>query len=264
MTHPKRRRRELLRNLGVHRRVIARIGAKRVPDQHGEVFTVDDVLVFRRRNGLGHVEELVGRPRRILRGEPTHPIVMFAHKQGRGQQDPGGCAMTALAQGSDLLGQSASAVWPVVPDVCVAVSACLILLIDVYGGHKRRGLSATLTMFALLVGVVLTSRFGMVLQRELLFNGMYVADALGTFLKLVAFVTMAIAVFYSQNYLEQRQMLGGEYYVPVSYTHLGRDRGGDHADAAAAARLEIAGRLATGRRARQRARATDQDGRPGA
>jgi NADH-quinone oxidoreductase subunit N len=121
--------------------------------------------------------------------------------------------MTTLVQGSDLLGQSASAVWPVVPEVCVAVSACLILLIDVYGGHKRRGLSATLTMIALLVGVLLTSRFGMVLQRELLFNGMYVADGLGTFLKLVAFVTMATAVFYSQNYLEQRHMLGGEYYV---------------------------------------------------
>ena len=101
--------------------------------------------------------------------------------------------MTTLAQGSDLLGQSASAVWPVVPEVCVAVSACLILLIDVYGGHKRRGLSATLTMIALLVGVLLTSRFGMVLQRELLFNSMYVADGLGTFLKLVAFVTMATA-----------------------------------------------------------------------
>jgi NADH-quinone oxidoreductase subunit N len=113
--------------------------------------------------------------------------------------------MTTLGQGS--------AVWPAVPEVCVAVSACLILLIDVYGGHKRRGLSAMLTMFALLLGVLLTSRFGMVMQRELLFNGMYVADALGTFLKLVAFVTMATAVFYSQNYLEQRHMLGGEYYV---------------------------------------------------
>jgi NADH-quinone oxidoreductase subunit N len=111
------------------------------------------------------------------------------------------------------LTQPASAMWPAVPEVCVAVAACTVLLVDVYGGNKRRGLSATLTMVGLLVGVVLTSRFGMVLQRELLFNGMYVADALGTFLKLAAFVAMATAVFYSQSYLEQRDMLGGEYYV---------------------------------------------------
>jgi NADH-quinone oxidoreductase subunit N len=93
------------------------------------------------------------------------------------------------------------------------LSACLILMMDVYGGDKHRGLTATATMLALLIGVLLTSSFGMVLQHSLLFNGLYVADALGTFLKLAGFVAMATAIFYSQEYLEQRGMLGGEYYV---------------------------------------------------
>ncbi len=39
------------------------------------------------------------------------------------------------------------------------------------------------------------------------------ADPLAAFLKLAAFVTMATAIFYSQEYLEQRAMGGGEYYV---------------------------------------------------
>jgi NADH-quinone oxidoreductase subunit N len=68
-------------------------------------------------------------------------------------------------------------------------------------------------MLALLLGVVLSSSFGMVLQHTVLFNGLYVADALGTFLKLAGFVAMATAIFYSQDYLEQRDMVGGEYYV---------------------------------------------------
>jgi len=42
---------------------------------------------------------------------------------------------------------------------------------------------------------------------------MFVADGLGTFLKLAGFVTMATVVFYSQEYLEQRSMTGGEYHV---------------------------------------------------
>jgi NADH-quinone oxidoreductase subunit N len=108
---------------------------------------------------------------------------------------------------------SVASSWPAIPEVWLALSACLILMVDVYGGNKRRGLVATVTMLALLVGVVLLSSFGMVLQRTLLFNGMYVADALGTFLKLAGFVTMATAIFYSQDYLEQRAMVGGEYYV---------------------------------------------------
>jgi NADH-quinone oxidoreductase subunit N len=112
----------------------------------------------------------------------------------------------------NLFGLTANS-WPAVPEIWLALSACLILMVDVYGGDKRRGLTATLTMLALLVGVVLSSSFGMILQRTVLFNGMYVADGLGTFLKLAGFVTMATAIFYSQDYLEQRGMFGGEYYV---------------------------------------------------
>ena len=112
----------------------------------------------------------------------------------------------------NLFGLTANS-WPAVPEIWLALSACLILMVDVYGGDKRRGLTATVTMLALLVGVVLSSSFGMVLQRTVLFNGLYVADGLGTFLKLAGFVTMATAIFYSQDYLEQRGMFGGEYYV---------------------------------------------------
>jgi NADH-quinone oxidoreductase subunit N len=68
-------------------------------------------------------------------------------------------------------------------------------------------------MMSLLVGAVLISLFGMVLTRTVLFHGLFVADGLGTFLKLAGFVTMATAIYYSQEYLEQRAMVGGEYYV---------------------------------------------------
>jgi NADH-quinone oxidoreductase subunit N len=73
--------------------------------------------------------------------------------------------------------------------------------------------TATITMMSLLVGAVLISLFGMVLTRTVLFHGLFVADGLGTFLKLAGFVTMATAIYYSQEYLEQRAMVGGEYYV---------------------------------------------------
>jgi NADH-quinone oxidoreductase subunit N len=112
----------------------------------------------------------------------------------------------------NLFGMPANA-WPAIPEIWLALSACVILMVDVYGGGKRRGLIATVTMLALLLGVVLSSTFGMVLQHTVLFNGLYVADALGTFVKLAGFVAMATAIYYSQDYLEQRDMVGGEYYV---------------------------------------------------
>jgi NADH-quinone oxidoreductase subunit N len=99
------------------------------------------------------------------------------------------------------------------PEMLLAGAACLILLFDAYAGAVRRALTPTLTMLALLAGVLLTSQFSMISHRELLFDGLYVADPLASFLKLVAFATMATVVFYSQDYLEQRGMRGGEYYV---------------------------------------------------
>ena len=107
----------------------------------------------------------------------------------------------------------ASQTWPAIPEIWLASAACLILMIDVYGGHKRRGLTAVATMFALLIGAVLISTYGMVMTRTVMFHGLFVADGLGTFLKLAGFVTMATAIFYSQEYLDQRAMIGGEYYV---------------------------------------------------
>jgi NADH-quinone oxidoreductase subunit N len=100
-----------------------------------------------------------------------------------------------------------------IPEISLAAAACLILLCDVYFGAGRRGLTATLTMVALTIGVALTSQYGITGERVLLFNGLYVTDPAAGFLKMAGFVAMATAVFYSQDYLEQRGMRGGEYYV---------------------------------------------------
>ena len=99
------------------------------------------------------------------------------------------------------------------PEIVLALSACLILAIDVYYSSTRRGITAMLTMLAILADVVVTSQYGLIGHRTVLFGGMYVADPLAAFLKLVALATMATVMFYSQEYLEQREIRGGEYYV---------------------------------------------------
>src|ERR1700682_3293737 len=81
-----------------------------------------------------------------------------------------------------------------IPEMSLATAACLILLCDVYFGAAHRGLTATLTMLALTVGVALTSQYGLTNQRFLLFGGMYVVDALAGVLKMGGFYGTATAV----------------------------------------------------------------------
>jgi NADH-quinone oxidoreductase subunit N len=102
---------------------------------------------------------------------------------------------------------------PAVAEIWLVCAICLLLLIEVFAGVKRRGLTATLTLVALAVGAALLVRYGQVPQRMLLFNGTYVADELGVVLKLAAFLFVAVALLYSRAYLENRNIQRGEYYV---------------------------------------------------
>jgi NADH-quinone oxidoreductase subunit N len=102
---------------------------------------------------------------------------------------------------------------PAVAEICLAVAICVILLVDVFAGAKRRNLTSTLTLLALAVGAALTVRYGYVTERHVLFDGMYVADELSIVLKLAAFLFVAVALLYSRAYLEDRDILRGEYYV---------------------------------------------------
>src|SRR5277367_692619 len=110
---------------------------------------------------------------------------------------------------------------PAMPEIALASSACLILLLDVFAGQSRRGLTAALTLIALAVCAWLTLTMSMVTHRTVLFNGLYVADPLATLLKLAAMVSVGLSLFYSQGYLQRRGIGGGEYYVLALTTLLG-------------------------------------------
>ena len=102
---------------------------------------------------------------------------------------------------------------PAIAEIWLVCAICVLLLIEVFAGVNRRGLTATLTLVALAVGAALLVRYGQVPQRTLLFSGTFVADQLGVVLKLAGFLFVAVALLYSRAYLENRNIQRGEYYV---------------------------------------------------
>lgn len=102
---------------------------------------------------------------------------------------------------------------PAVPEIWLVCAICVILLVDVFFGERRRGLTPTLTLLALAAAAGLTLGYARVPQRTLLLHGMYVADELALVLKLAGFLVVALALLYSRAYLETRRILRGEYYV---------------------------------------------------
>ena len=82
---------------------------------------------------------------------------------------------------------------PALPEIYLTGAICLLLLVDVFFGDKRRGLTPTLTLLLLVGGALITAEYSNVTERVLLFSESYVADPLAVLLKLVAFSVVAVA-----------------------------------------------------------------------
>lgn len=108
---------------------------------------------------------------------------------------------------------NAATLAPAVAEIWLVGAVCVLLLVEVFAGTKRPGLTGTLTLLSLVIGAALTVRYGQVSHRVLLFDGTYVADELSVVLKLAGFLFVAVALLYSRAYLENRNILRGEYYV---------------------------------------------------
>jgi NADH-quinone oxidoreductase subunit N len=102
---------------------------------------------------------------------------------------------------------------PAIAEIWLAFAVCAILLIGAFAGEKRRGLVPAVTLIALAVGAALTAICAPVSAPRVLFDGLYIADQLAYALKLAGFLVVAVALIYSRRYLENRDILRGEYYV---------------------------------------------------
>ena len=110
---------------------------------------------------------------------------------------------------------------PALPEIYLTAAICVLLLADVFFGDRRRRLAPTLTLLILLGGAFVTLQYANVGERVLLFGDSYVTDRLAVMLKLFGFLTIALALLYSGEYLERRGMMRGEYYVLALTSLLG-------------------------------------------
>jgi NADH-quinone oxidoreductase subunit N len=110
---------------------------------------------------------------------------------------------------------------PAISEIWLVTAICVILLVDAFAGQTRRGLTPTLTLIALAIGAALTVIYANVPQRTILFDGMFVADGLAYTLKLFGYVFVAFGLLYSRDYLEERGILRGEYFILMLTALLG-------------------------------------------
>ncbi|CAG0987907.1 NADH-quinone oxidoreductase subunit N [Burkholderiales bacterium] len=108
----------------------------------------------------------------------------------------------------------------ILPEIAVLVSACVILIADLFVPQAKRHVSFWLTQFALLATIWIVVATAQVAPVRA-FSGMVVDDMLSDVLKLFALVAVSLMLFYSRAYLMARGLFRGEMFVLTLFALLG-------------------------------------------
>ncbi len=101
---------------------------------------------------------------------------------------------------------------PAMPEIFVLSMACLILILDLFLSERSRVVTYLLTQ-ATLVGAFILSLGLFSEVRELTFSDSFVLDPMASVLKLVVYSAAFMVFLYSRDYLRQRGMFRGEFFV---------------------------------------------------
>jgi NADH-quinone oxidoreductase subunit N len=106
------------------------------------------------------------------------------------------------------------------PEIFVLTAACVILLVDLFLSDEQRMVTFVLSLLSLIGAAFITARYG-VTERTVTFYGTYVADQMGTVLKLFTYGATGVSFLYSYEYLQRRGIFKGEYFVLALFAMLG-------------------------------------------
>ncbi len=106
------------------------------------------------------------------------------------------------------------------PEILLLGMACLILVVDLYLKPSQRTATYVLTQLAL-VGAVIVTLVGFSTESHIAFDGNFVRDPMGDVLKVALYITGAMAFLYSKDYLRDRDLFTGEYFVLGLFAILG-------------------------------------------
>jgi len=109
---------------------------------------------------------------------------------------------------------------PALPEIFVLTMICIVLVVDLFLTDKNRSVTYLLSHATLLGAAILT----VVVQSavpEFTFSGMFVNDSMGTVLKLFIYLSTAVVLIYSRDYLIERDLYKGEFFVLALFAVLG-------------------------------------------
>jgi NADH-quinone oxidoreductase subunit N len=106
------------------------------------------------------------------------------------------------------------------PEIFLATAACAVLLIDIFIRERYRLTTYALALVSLLVTAALTIWSGGD-STEIVLSGTYIRDPMSDALKVATCIIALMGFVYAKDYLRDRGLLKGEYFVMGLFAVLG-------------------------------------------
>lgn len=103
--------------------------------------------------------------------------------------------------------------------VVLVVWACILLIVDLFIPKRRKGLTALLAVLGLLTAIVVV--IIRAAHLETAFNGMITLDGYAVFLNVLFLVAGILAIALAYDYLKQKGIERGEYYILLLFSIAG-------------------------------------------
>jgi len=109
---------------------------------------------------------------------------------------------------------------PAAPEIVVLTMACVVLMVDLFLKKEQRFYTYLLSQATILLALFATLWVASD-ATELTFNNGYIRDSMGDWLKIFILIVTAAVFLYSRQYLKDREIDKGEYYVLGLFAMLG-------------------------------------------
>ncbi|GJL75820.1 NADH-quinone oxidoreductase subunit NuoN [Nitrosomonas sp.] len=109
---------------------------------------------------------------------------------------------------------------PAYSEIFLLVMVCVVMLVDLAAGEKRRYITYLLTQ-AILLGCAFLTFISFSAETTYTFSGMFVDDAMADILKIMVYVTVSAVLIYSYTYVKERGILTGEFFSLILFATLG-------------------------------------------
>ena len=115
---------------------------------------------------------------------------------------------------------------PAYPELLMVCAISAILLIDMFTGDARRGLTYILSLVAIGLCAGLNLAFLVDADTIFTFDGMFVSDPMSNLLKIGCYIAVAGSFVYSREFVAERALVsgerGGEFYPMALFALLGQ------------------------------------------